>query len=187
MQYLPRRFRHAEWTAVVGAYTVFFPPHRHVDAKDCCVVMRTLGEVPIVCVEAGGGRCCVHDQGWVLMIMCGLEQVVEETVADDDVLMIKGCKSSRAVTVLLRGANDYLLDEMDRSMHDAFCIVKRVLESGSVVPGEPHCCFSHCDFARQHLRTSVDFARDPSPHATSVAARSVMRLVTHQCNHSSVR
>jgi len=63
------------------------------------------------------------------------DEVVEETVADDDVLMIKGCKSSRAVTVLLRGANDYLLDEMDRSLHDAFCIVKRVLESGSVVPG----------------------------------------------------
>ena len=69
-------------------------------------------------------------------------QVVEETVADDDVLMIKGCKSSRAVTVLLRGANDYLLDEMDRSLHDAFCIVKRVLESGSVVPGA-HPSFSH--------------------------------------------
>jgi T-complex protein 1 subunit alpha len=28
-----------------------------------------------------------------------------------------------------------MLDEMDRSLHDAFCIVKRVLESGSVVPG----------------------------------------------------
>jgi hypothetical protein len=37
--------------------------------------------------------------------------------------------------VLLRGANDYMLDEMDRSLHDAFCIVKRVLESGEVVPG----------------------------------------------------
>lgn len=61
--------------------------------------------------------------------------MAEETVADDDVLMIKGCKNSRAVTVLLRGANDYLLDEMDRSLHDAFCIVKRVLESGAVVPG----------------------------------------------------
>ncbi len=51
--------------------------------------------------------------------------------------MLKGCKSTRAVTVLLRGANDYMLDEMDRSLHDAFCIVKRVLESGTVVPGTP--------------------------------------------------
>ena len=68
-------------------------------------------------------------------------QVVEETVADDDVLMIKGSRNSRAVTVLLRGANDYLLDEMDRSLHDAFCIVKRVLESGAVVPGAQHVTF----------------------------------------------
>lgn len=57
-------------------------------------------------------------------------------MADDDMIMLKGCKSTRAVTVLLRGANDYMLDEMDRSLHDAFCIVKRVLESGTVVPGK---------------------------------------------------
>ncbi|KAL4428049.1 hypothetical protein ABPG75_002138 [Micractinium tetrahymenae] len=63
------------------------------------------------------------------------EEVVEESVADNDMLMIRGPKNTRAVTVLLRGANDYLLDEMDRSLHDAFCIVKRVLESGEVVPG----------------------------------------------------
>ena len=37
--------------------------------------------------------------------------------------------------MLLRGANDYMLDEMDRGLHDALCIVKRVLETNSVVPG----------------------------------------------------
>lgn len=63
------------------------------------------------------------------------EEVVEERVADDDIVVFKGCASTRAVTLLLRGPNDYMLDEMDRSMHDAFCTVKRVLESGSVVPG----------------------------------------------------
>lgn len=65
-------------------------------------------------------------------------QVVEETVAEDDMVMIKGGANARACTVLLRGANDYMLDEMDRSLHDAFCVVKRVLESGRVVPGAPH-------------------------------------------------
>ena len=39
------------------------------------------------------------------------------------------------MTLLLRGANDYMLDEIDRALHDALCIVKRVLETGSVVPG----------------------------------------------------
>ncbi|EIE25510.1 T-complex protein 1 [Coccomyxa subellipsoidea C-169] len=63
------------------------------------------------------------------------EEVVEETVADDDMVMIRGSSNTRACTVLLRGANDYMLDEMDRSLHDAFCVVKRVLESGNVVAG----------------------------------------------------
>lgn len=57
-------------------------------------------------------------------------------MADDDMVMIRGSSNTRACTVLLRGANDYMLDEMDRSLHDAFCVVKRVLESGSVVAGQ---------------------------------------------------
>jgi len=63
------------------------------------------------------------------------DEVAEESVSDNDMIMIRGCHAGRAATVLLRGANDFLLDEMDRSLHDAFCIVKRVLESGRVVPG----------------------------------------------------
>eukprot|EP00983_Pelagomonas_calceolata_P115202 1160172-Pelagomonas_calceolata.AAC.6 len=58
-------------------------------------------------------------------------------------IVIRGCKTSKAVTLLLRGANDYMLDEMDRSLHDSLCVVKRVLESGSVVPGEGCTCPSH--------------------------------------------
>jgi len=49
--------------------------------------------------------------------------------------LIKGAKSSRAVSIILRGANDYMLDEMERSMHDALSIVKRTLESNMVVAG----------------------------------------------------
>ncbi|KAK6142966.1 hypothetical protein DH2020_023314 [Rehmannia glutinosa] len=63
------------------------------------------------------------------------DEVVEERIADDDVIMIKGTKTSSAVSLILRGANDYMLDEMDRALHDALCIVKRTLESNTVVAG----------------------------------------------------
>ncbi|XP_031269629.1 T-complex protein 1 subunit alpha [Pistacia vera] len=62
-------------------------------------------------------------------------EVVEERVSDDDVIMIKGTKTTSAVSLILRGANDYMLDEMDRALHDALCIVKRTLESNTVVAG----------------------------------------------------
>ena len=67
------------------------------------------------------------------------DAVEEETVGDDEMVMIRGCASKAACTVLLRGANDYLLDEMDRSLHDALSITKRVLESGKVVAGGSLC------------------------------------------------
>jgi T-complex protein 1 subunit alpha len=63
------------------------------------------------------------------------EEVVEERVSDDDIILIKGAKSSRAVSIILRGANDYMLDEMERSIHDSLSIVKRTLESNMVVAG----------------------------------------------------
>ena len=44
-------------------------------------------------------------------------------------------KSHSAASVILRGANDFMVDEMERSVHDALCVVKRVLESHLVVPG----------------------------------------------------
>ena len=40
-----------------------------------------------------------------------------------------------AASIILRGANDFMVDEMERSIHDALCVVKRVLESNLVVPG----------------------------------------------------
>merc|ERR1719197_607691 len=62
-------------------------------------------------------------------------QVIEERICDDDHLIIKGGKTQRACCALLRGANMHMLDEVDRSLHDALCAVKRTLESASVVPG----------------------------------------------------
>uniref|UniRef100_A0A7S3SL76 T-complex protein 1 subunit alpha n=3 Tax=Choreotrichia TaxID=141411 RepID=A0A7S3SL76_9SPIT len=63
------------------------------------------------------------------------DEVMEERICDDDHVIIKGGKSQRYCSVLLRGANSHMLDEVDRSLHDALCAVKRALESSSVVPG----------------------------------------------------
>ena len=48
---------------------------------------------------------------------------------------MRGTKSVNSSSVLLRGANDYMLDEMERALHDSLSVVKRTLESGSVVAG----------------------------------------------------
>lgn len=44
-------------------------------------------------------------------------------------------KQRTASSIVLRGPNDFYCDEMERSVHDALCVVKRVLESKNVVAG----------------------------------------------------
>lgn len=63
------------------------------------------------------------------------EEVVQERVCDDELIVVHKPKVKGSVSLILRGANDFMLDEMERSMHDALCVVKRVLESKLLVPG----------------------------------------------------
>ncbi|EFP75834.2 T-complex protein 1 subunit alpha [Puccinia graminis f. sp. tritici] len=63
------------------------------------------------------------------------EEVVQERISDDELILIKGTKLHSSASVILRGANDYMLDEMERALHDSLCVIKRTLESGKVVPG----------------------------------------------------
>jgi T-complex protein 1 subunit alpha len=63
------------------------------------------------------------------------ELVGQENVGDNELIVVRGCKEAKAASFILRGPNSYVLDEMDRSVHDSLCAVKRVLESGNVVPG----------------------------------------------------
>jgi T-complex protein 1 subunit alpha len=63
------------------------------------------------------------------------ELVQEERVGDGEMLYVRGTSCSRATTIVLRGANDFHLDELDRALHDVLMVVKRVLESAAVVAG----------------------------------------------------
>ncbi|CAD26168.1 T COMPLEX PROTEIN 1 ALPHA SUBUNIT [Encephalitozoon cuniculi GB-M1] len=55
-------------------------------------------------------------------------------IGEEECVLINGLKKKMA-SIILRGANCQLLDEMQRSVHDAVCVLKRTLESNSVVPG----------------------------------------------------
>ena len=61
--------------------------------------------------------------------------VREERIGDGEMLYAHGCQGGGASTIVLRGANEYMLDEMDRALHDSLCVVKRMLESSTLVVG----------------------------------------------------
>lgn len=66
----------------------------------------------------------------------GHAQLVEERkVADDNMVFIEGCKDPHAVSILLRGSTDLVLDEAERSLHDALCVVRNIILTPKVLPG----------------------------------------------------
>jgi T-complex protein 1 subunit alpha len=63
------------------------------------------------------------------------EEVAERAVGDSHLLYFSGPKVGSACTIVLRGANEFMLDEMDRALHDSLCVIKRIIESNSLVAG----------------------------------------------------
>lgn len=63
------------------------------------------------------------------------DRVSEERVGDGELIYIRGCKNTASCTVVLRGANEFFLDEMDRALHDSLCVIRRIVENNSLVAG----------------------------------------------------
>ena len=66
----------------------------------------------------------------------GYAKLVEERkIGDDKMTFIEGCKNPRSVAVLIRGGTERIIDEAERSIHDALCVVRDVVEEPKIVAG----------------------------------------------------
>jgi chaperonin GroEL (HSP60 family) len=63
------------------------------------------------------------------------ELVEEKKVEADKWTFISGCKNPRSVTILIRGGSEKIVDEAERSIHDALCVIKDVIEEPKIVAG----------------------------------------------------
>ena len=59
----------------------------------------------------------------------------ERKVETDKWVFIEGCKNPKAVSILIRGGSQRVIDEAERSVHDAIMVVKDVLEYPYVIAG----------------------------------------------------
>jgi len=66
----------------------------------------------------------------------GYAQLVEERkIGDDKMTFIEGCKNPLAVTILIRGGTERIVDEAERSLHDALCVVGDIVEEPKILAG----------------------------------------------------
>ncbi|CAG9827387.1 unnamed protein product [Diabrotica balteata] len=65
----------------------------------------------------------------------GLVREIAFGTTKDRMLVIEECSNSRAVTILVRGGNQMLVAEAKRSLHDALCVVRSLVQEPRVVYG----------------------------------------------------
>ena len=63
------------------------------------------------------------------------KSVRQEKIGDDDMTFVTGCKSPKAVSILIRGGTEHVVDELDRSLEDALSVVAVAIEDGRIVAG----------------------------------------------------
>ncbi|CAG9327290.1 unnamed protein product [Blepharisma stoltei] len=63
------------------------------------------------------------------------ELVDEIMIGEDKVIRFQGCHEGRASTIVLRGASTHILDEAERSLHDALCVLIQTIKNSKVVYG----------------------------------------------------
>ncbi|MDW8044061.1 MAG: thermosome subunit beta [Nitrososphaerota archaeon] len=61
--------------------------------------------------------------------------VEERRVGEDKMVFVEGCENPRALTILVRGGTQRIVDEAERSLKDALNVVKDILVEPKIVPG----------------------------------------------------
>src|SRR5256884_59908 len=66
----------------------------------------------------------------------GEAKLIEEVkIGDDKLVYVRDAKNPKAVTIVVRGGTEHVVDEADRSLHDALSVVRNALEDGKIVAG----------------------------------------------------
>ena len=109
---------------------------QHYLSKHGIMAVRRVKESDMTkLAKATGGRITTSLDDISTNDLGSAEIVHQKKVESDKWVFIEGCKNPRSVTILIRGGSQRVVDEADRSIHDALMVVKDVVEKPSIVAG----------------------------------------------------
>ncbi len=85
--------------------------------------------------KATGGKIVTNLEDMTETDLGYAELVEERKIGDDKMTFIEGCKNPRSVAILIRGGTERIVDEAERSLHDALCVARDVVEEPKILAG----------------------------------------------------
>ena len=109
---------------------------QHYLAKAGIIAVRRIKESDLTKLAKATGARIVTNLDDLFEKDLGSAEVVEERkIEEDKWVFIEGCKHPKSVTLLLRGGSQRVVDEVERSVHDALMVVKDVILNPTIVAG----------------------------------------------------
>ena len=109
---------------------------QHYLSKQGILAVRRVKESDMTKLsKATGGRITSNLDDISEKDLGSAEIVQQKKIESDKWVFIEGCNNPHAVTVLIRGGSQRVVDEADRSIHDALMVVKDVIEKPLIVAG----------------------------------------------------
>jgi thermosome len=85
--------------------------------------------------RATGGKIVASVKDLTPDVLGEAKLVEEMKIGEDKLVYVRECKNPKAVTIVVRGGTEHVVDEAERSLHDALCVVRNAIEDGKIVPG----------------------------------------------------
>ncbi len=85
--------------------------------------------------KATGGKIVANLDGITSKDLGYAGSVEEKKIGDDKMTFVTDCKNPKAVSILIRGTTEHVVDELERGLHDALSVVKVALEDSKMTPG----------------------------------------------------
>ena len=109
---------------------------QHYLAKAGIIAVRRIKESDLTKLAKATGARIVTNLDDLFEKDLGIADLVgEKKIEEDKWVFIEGCKHPKSVTLLLRGGSQRVVDEVERSVHDALMVVKDVIENPLIVAG----------------------------------------------------
>ena len=109
---------------------------QHYLAKAGIIAVRRIKESDLTKLARATGARIVTNLDDLFEKDLGSADLVEERkIEEDKWVFVEGCKHPKSVTLLLRGGSQRVVDEVERSVHDALMVVKDVIENPTIVAG----------------------------------------------------
>ena len=109
---------------------------QHFLSKHGILAVRRVKESDMTkLTKATGGRITTNLDDITANDLGSADIVKQKKVESDKWVFIEGCRDPHSVTVLIRGGSQRVVDEVDRSIHDALMVVKDVIATPFIVAG----------------------------------------------------